>query len=1009
MAKLSEHGIRLSAMSPTYLHTNSTSHTWPFSAIAELIDNACDPGVCAKQMWIDVTKIKNELCLTFMDNGNGMTPIKLHKMLSFGFTNKTGNKNHLPIGVYGNGFKSGSMRLGKDALVFTKNGGALSVGLLSQTYLEQINAQAVIVPIVPFNQQNNILIVTEDSVPSLEAILKYSIFNSEKELLAEFDAIVSKKGTRIIIWNIRRNKDGKPELDFETDPLDIQIPDINSEDGVGKKKTYRRPERQDQHIPESDYSLRAYCSILYLKPRIQIILCKKKVKAQLITKSLAHIEYDVYKPNFNNKRVKITFGFNCKNKEQYGIMMYNKNRLIKSYEKVGCQIKSTSRGCGVGVIGIIECNFLKPAHNKQDFEYTKEYRLTMQALGQKLNDYWKEKKTKKNQEEADSTDLVEERTVPDQAWVQCETCMKWRKLPPEIDPESLPENWYCNMNPDPKFRSCSIPEEPEQSDDEMTPSYEKASKKHDQCLERKRQRSLEQEKLMIQCGPIPSSHRTLQHYQLASTTQKKDNSEARESDEERAEEEEVGCRTRSCSASLSTASGCSDNMNEEHVVSSSQGLNSNKRKQSPRNKSWNKKRFKGRAEILANTSLLDAAQSMEYDTVNSIRESKSNSSDDDLIIIDDGANEGSRSSITHHSPKQEKIETVDFLNLNCANNVIEENSSNDTGPIHHATAEKLLISEGTQTNKLAVIKKIEIGSNETREPTDSHSNLRSQEDVLTRKANEIDPSTRNNYTAATVHFLEKQLDQARNLLDERTTERDCFRKDSEEQAITIEQITKQLMEYQENERQQVQATLRASLMENINIVGPEGWSLEEIKAYYKKIVHERDDLAQQLEDAVKKVENCSSENKQLKEQLGKVEQERDQFKLEYEKMKQDLKASTNRGDDFYWTKKSAAAYRYSELELMRSEVEKLKGQKVELEEKLEEALRCNALCKEAWDPSTSQEVAQANSVLTKLKSLRVKVGHLLGSVLPHLDLKDISYETDIIDEILEKVIEANKL
>lgn len=49
----------------------------PFS----IPDNACDPGVCAKQMWIDVTEIKNELCLVFTDNGNGMTPIKLHKML----------------------------------------------------------------------------------------------------------------------------------------------------------------------------------------------------------------------------------------------------------------------------------------------------------------------------------------------------------------------------------------------------------------------------------------------------------------------------------------------------------------------------------------------------------------------------------------------------------------------------------------------------------------------------------------------------------------------------------------------------------------------------------------------------------------------------------------------------------------------------------------------------------------------------------------------------------------
>ncbi|XP_078403150.1 uncharacterized protein LOC144683716 isoform X1 [Cetorhinus maximus] len=997
MARLSEHGIRLSAMSPTYLHTNSTSHTWPFSAIAELIDNACDPGVCAKQMWIDVTEIKNELCLTFTDNGNGMTPIKLHKMLSFGFTNKTGNKSHLPIGVYGNGFKSGSMRLGKDALVFTKNGGALSVGLLSQTYLEQINAQAVIIPIVPFNQQNKNLIVTEDSVPSLEAILKHSIFKSQEELLAEFDAILSKKGTRIIIWNIRRNKDGKPELDFETDQFDIRIPDINCEDVAGKKKTYRRPERQDQHTPESDNSLRAYCSILYLKPRMQIILRKKKIKAQLITKSLAHVEYDVYRPNFNNKRVKITFGFNCKNKEHYGIMMYNKNRLIKSYEKVGCQIKSTSRGCGVGVIGIIECNFLKPAHNKQDFEYTKEYRLTVQALGQKLNDYWKEKKTKKSQEEADSTEMVEEpRTAPDQAWVQCETCMKWRKLPPEVDPESLPENWYCNMNPDPKFRDCSIPEEPEESDDEITPSYEKTSKKHDQSLERKSRKSSEQERLM--------------QSQLA---ERKGHFETGESEEEREEEEEGSCRTRSCSTSLSTASGYSDSVNEERVVSSSLGLSSNKRKQSPRSKSRNKKRFKERAGRLANPGTPDTAQSMKYEMVNSTRERQSSSSDDDLIIIDDAGTQGSKDSFTQQSTKQEKTEPMDFSSLtedSYDNNIVKENGSNNDGPINHLSAEKVLISEGTQTNNLAVIKKIEISSSGTNEPTNSHSNMESQGDVLTHKIHEIDLNTTKKYTAATVHFLEKQLDHARNLLDERTTERDCFRKENEEQAITIEQIAKQLMEYQEIERQQQDKTTpRPSIMENVEAVGPEGWSLEEIRVYCKEIVQERDALAQQLEDAVKRMENCSSERNQLKEQLEKMEQERDQFRLEYEKMKQNLKANANKGEDFYWTKKSAAAHRYSELELMRTEIEKLKGQKIELEEKLKEALRCNTVYKEAWNPSTSQEVAQANSVLAKLKSLRVKVGHLLGSVLPHLDLKDISYETDTIDEILEKVIEANKL
>lgn len=80
---------------------------------------------------------------------------------SFGFTEKgSGRAGHQAIGVYGNGFKSGSMRLGRDALIFTKNGGCQTLGMLSQTYLENIKAQAVIVPIVPFNQQTNILYET---------------------------------------------------------------------------------------------------------------------------------------------------------------------------------------------------------------------------------------------------------------------------------------------------------------------------------------------------------------------------------------------------------------------------------------------------------------------------------------------------------------------------------------------------------------------------------------------------------------------------------------------------------------------------------------------------------------------------------------------------------------------------------------------------------------------------------------------------------------------------------
>lgn len=73
-------------------------------------------------------------------------------LFSFGYSDKKAVKDHVPVGVYGNGFKSGSMRLGKDAIVFTKTRDSMSVGLLSQSYLQAIKAQQIMVPILTFRR-----------------------------------------------------------------------------------------------------------------------------------------------------------------------------------------------------------------------------------------------------------------------------------------------------------------------------------------------------------------------------------------------------------------------------------------------------------------------------------------------------------------------------------------------------------------------------------------------------------------------------------------------------------------------------------------------------------------------------------------------------------------------------------------------------------------------------------------------------------------------------------------
>jgi sensor histidine kinase regulating citrate/malate metabolism len=53
-----------------------------------------------------------------LDDGGGMDPEALRRCMSFGFSDK---QSDALIGQYGNGFKTSTMRLGADVIVFTQN------------------------------------------------------------------------------------------------------------------------------------------------------------------------------------------------------------------------------------------------------------------------------------------------------------------------------------------------------------------------------------------------------------------------------------------------------------------------------------------------------------------------------------------------------------------------------------------------------------------------------------------------------------------------------------------------------------------------------------------------------------------------------------------------------------------------------------------------------------------------------------------------------------------------
>ncbi|XP_007904139.1 MORC family CW-type zinc finger protein 3b isoform X2 [Callorhinchus milii] len=982
-ARSASQGVPLSALNPKFLHANSTSHTWPFSAIAELIDNAYDPDVNARQIWIDKTLIKDHICLTFTDDGRGMNLDKLHKMLSFGFSDKVAINGHVPVGLYGNGFKSGSMRLGKDAMVFTKNGDTFSVGVLSQSYLEAIKAENVIVPIINFNQKKKL---SQNFQTSLKAILQYSLFSTEKELLTELEAISGKQGTKIIIWNIRQTNDGKPEFDFETDKYDFRIPeDILDENNESKK--YKRQERKDQIVPDSDYSLRAYCSILYLKPRMQIVIRGKKVKTQLISRSLAHIEHDLYRPTFSLKNIKITFGFNCKIKEHYGIMMYHKNRLIKAYEKVGCQLRANNMG--VGVIGVIACDFLKPTHNKQDFDYTNDYRLTIAALGQKLNDYWYEKKHKRNEENPESFILVEdEQNDPDQVWVQCDSCLKWRKLPDGITSDNLPDKWFCINNPDPQFRNCTVPEEPEDVF-EFTPSYEKTYKKQEQKnREKNRQKSLNLDKQHLE-EQLQRKEQELEEEKKRQQFDAQQNADlqniikkiSREAESLRKEQAllqrrlqaknvqvnsttvrpptlvvdgSLGLEINDDTATTSTANSNSpvSSLQIVDVKSLSADCPSTKRKimfEAPSPSSKRLKVDEGRnLSTSANEEIVDCTTSGE----------------DDLIILDERSTPRPKLSLDLSRVKVEQRESTDQTGF-----VTDDQYDSDVQVVTNSSEQK---SSGTQTENSTVSVKEEVSSNnlnpgdneEARnhpnsEGLEKNADNRSEQEQLKNDTFRCTVEERDRYKAKS-ELLQRQLERLEKQLAEQSTshvkKETCHQRTSSEFVINGDQAEEvnhfcrlpteeQTSRYELAIKEIKRLTEKCEALENLKTEFSTGEKSEPV------IKGEEDELILQLDDMFRQLDGCTSE--------------RDQYKAEVENLQRETEAMK------------------SQSENLSEEVKRLKDEAIKAQSNLSE------------DPSVI------------LRALRINIGQLLLNIVPGLDLEQINYDSNVVDEILDQVLTAN--
>uniref|UniRef100_A0A2K6G262 MORC family CW-type zinc finger 1 n=1 Tax=Propithecus coquereli TaxID=379532 RepID=A0A2K6G262_PROCO len=496
--------LRRAQLHLDFIHANSTTHSFLFGALAELLDNARDSGAARLDVFsVDNEKLQGGFMLCFLDDGCGMSPEEASDIIYFG-TSKKRLSTLKFIGQYGNGLKSGSMRIGKDFVLFTKKEETMTCMFFSQTFCEREGLNEVF---LPFPQQRYFLTF----IFELSNFFLYSsftkTFSAFKILTGQTSVFLP--GTLLVIYNLKLLLSGEPELDVKTDKEDILM--------TGAFEDF--PER---------WSFRAYASVLYFDPWMRIFIQAKKVKTK-------HLCYCLYRPSIKHKKDKINSSFEeiisaCLSLIQWYYVLSQPNvllqdvlqealedveakhknlkekrrrtnRTLSSYFNNRFQevyyISCNSTGIhlifysiakfykiyiciyslrlGAGVVGIVNIplEIMEPSHNKQEFLNVQEYNHLLKVMGQCLVQYckdtgisnrnltwfWNEfgyQNNKDMDKPLDSIQYQRRQAMAIPFIIQCDLCLKWRVLPSSTNyqEKEFVDLWICANNPNLLENSC---------------------------------------------------------------------------------------------------------------------------------------------------------------------------------------------------------------------------------------------------------------------------------------------------------------------------------------------------------------------------------------------------------------------------------------------------------------------------------------------------------------------------------------------------------------------------
>ncbi|CAD5114495.1 DgyrCDS3619 [Dimorphilus gyrociliatus] len=491
-------------LSFSYLHTNSTTHEFLFGALAEIVDNARDAG--AKYLNIDVEKndhLRGGNIIWFIDDGQGIGPTEVSDVIKFGRSSKRLH-NLDSIGMYGNGLKSGSMRIANDVILLTKKDDTYSVILLSRTFLENEGLNEIVVAMPQFQVDSfRPYIPPSKSIDvhnhEVGVVLRYSPWKTLKDIEKQFHKIKGISGTAVAIYNLKLLNNGDTELDFKAVNNDILISSGNSwtesqTDNIDKEELLRFRVKALKDLESAQNDLKCIENLLReinskisdlnkktdksLK-ELNVEINKEKLRASQVAdeaKEKRIICQNLEKAVRQTKVISFIYGMKIENRYQDGIFIYNCGRLIKMYQKYRPQ-SELSLHYG-GIVGIVDIPYqiLEPTHNKQDFADAKEFKMLQKALSDGLIQYYKDmnfdtndiedfwisfgyKRNKQSWTIAPDPNLAKKRCLSVPKRIQCHDCFKWRIIPyGKFD--DVRDDWRCRNHSNKQLANCNKKDDP---------------------------------------------------------------------------------------------------------------------------------------------------------------------------------------------------------------------------------------------------------------------------------------------------------------------------------------------------------------------------------------------------------------------------------------------------------------------------------------------------------------------------------------------------------------------